>query len=163
VLSGNSAIEKIPLFVYDADQLPFAPEVIALYSVHAFAFMCMHCAHALYQSPRIWTHYSHITIPQTCETIERLTQVELEAHLTGAYRALSDAAIGAPVQSHIVCYLHTIVTVAAVANVCANSSMLPLLLKMAKRARSVSQKAEIVTVCGVVIRHATHINSLEGM
>jgi hypothetical protein len=55
----------------------------------------------------------------------------------------------------VLSYLYRISTIDVVANIVINSSFAPLLLKMAKRFKSSNLRALVVTLLGLLVRHAT--------
>ena len=99
--------------------------------------------------------------PLSAEQLAHVAQSELEAHLRLVYQSLAGHA-DVNAKMNLLAYLHPLAHTASIANVIINSSFLALLLKMIRRFKSSTLRAVIVTLLGLLVRHATLIVPDEG-
>jgi len=89
------------------------------------------------------------------QQILALSSNDLENYLTSVYKSLATKDILVANKVHVLSYLYRISHIDTVANIVINSSFAPLLLKMAKRFKSNNLRALVVTLLGLLVRHAT--------
>jgi serine/threonine-protein kinase ULK4 len=83
-------------------------------------------------------------------------QPELETHLGLAFQSLaSGGADDVNAQMNVLAYLHSLAHVPRVADTVINSALLPLLLDLVRRNRSSALRTVVVTLLGLLVRHAT--------
>ena len=92
----------------------------------------------------------------SADELNRAPQPELEAHLRLVYQSLASGA-DVNAKMNVLAYLHPLAHVARVANIVINSSFLSLLLRMIRRFKSSTLRTVIVTLLGLLVRHATII------
>jgi len=95
--------------------------------------------------------------PKELNELSSVDSATLEAFLTVVYKALASRDLAVSGKVHVLSYLYQLSKLDSVANIVVNSSFAPLLLKMARRFKSCSLRALVVTLLGVLIRHATLI------
>ncbi|CAN0350144.1 unnamed protein product, partial [Hapterophycus canaliculatus] len=81
----------------------------------------------------------------------------LEAHLTLAYNALTDASAPVRRKGQTLVYLQSLAPIPHVANLLLNSTFLVVLLRLLRRARPVVIRETVATLIGLLVRHATYI------
>ena len=94
---------------------------------------------------------------RSVEEVAALPPAELEAFLTDVYKSLASRDLPVADKVHVLAYLYPICKQDAVANIVINSSFATLLLQMIKRFKSSSLRCLLVTLIGVLVRHATFI------
>ena len=85
-----------------------------------------------------------------------MAQPELEDFLTQVYRSLSGSV---PLQERLnsLCYFETLCSNQSAANVLINSSLMGLLVRILRSAKSPALRARLAAVMGTLLRHATYI------
>ena len=99
--------------------------------------------------------------PESAKIVAKMSQKDLEKFLTKIYRGLSGDSIRRPTVSekvNILCYFASVCSPARIANLIVNSSMMRLLVKLARKHSTVPNlRAAISRLMSTLFRHATYI------
>lgn len=95
--------------------------------------------------------------PATLDAMLAMPQTELEDFLTAVYRSLSGSA-SLQERLNSLCYFETLCANQSAANVLINSSLMGLLVRIMRSAKSPALRARLASVMGTLLRHATYIS-----